>query len=178
MQKNKKPKVIKKISEQRLKNIALHYMERFGGTEKSLRDVLARRVYKSMAEHPEQDMAEIHSWIEGIVKTAKHLGYINDSYFAKMRVQSLLRRGDSKKMITMKLKQKGITSTDIENAFFDLDDDSELQSAISYAKKRRFGVYGVKNIECPDVFNKQMASLARRGFSYSVAKMALLGQEQ
>ena len=173
MQKNIKNKIAKIITEQRLQNIALHYIERFGGTEKTLRDVLIRRVQNSMTDHPEQDIDVIKTWIDSIVKKAIDLGYINDSYFAKMRVMSLARRGDSKKMITMKLKQKGITDIDLEKAFTELSDDSEFLSALAYVNKRKFGVNGVKDISDPDILRRQLASLARRGFSFNIAQKAL-----
>ncbi len=174
---NIKIRTARKMTEQRLRNIALHYMERFGGTEKSVRDMLNRRLYKSLQDHPDQDREQINNWIDEIISTANRLGYIDDTAYAKRKVNALVRQGDSKKMITMKLKKKGITDMGIENAFEELDEDSEYKSAVAYTKKRKFGIYNSEPTEDQNVFNKQLASLARRGFSYSISRRALLGEE-
>ena len=172
--KQAKIKLAKKITQSRLENIAMHYLSRFGGTEKTLRDMLNKRIKKSMADHPEQDINQIGAWVDTVVESAKKYGYVNDVAYAKSKIASLIKKGNSKKLIISKLKPKGI-STDTINEIIETEhSDSELQSAILYAQKRKLGIYS------PDydgnINQKHLASMARRGFSYETSKLALENQ--
>lgn len=167
-------KLAKKMNQARLENIAMYYLERFGGTEKTLRDTLKRRIAKSLKDHPDQDIDTINEWVDAVVEKSKRYNYINDETFAKLKVKQLLSKGNSKKMIIAKLKQKGITDTILRNIFEETDDNSELLSAVAYAKKRKFGCY---NVDFDGEINeKHLASMARRGFSYDISKQALLNK--
>ena len=77
-------------------------------------------------------------------------------------------------MIVAKLAQKGICEEDIKIALDELGINSDLSSAIYYAKKRKLGIYSLKfdgNVD-----KKDLAKMARRGFSYDISKQALTEQ--
>ena len=173
--KQAKIKPAKKITKSRLENIAMHYLSRFGGTEKTLRDMLNKRIKKSMGDHPEQDINQIGEWVDAVVKSAKKYGYVNDTAYAKSKINSLIKKGNSKKLIISKLQPKGIPADVINDIIETEHSDSELQSAILYAQKRRLGIHS------PDydgtINQKHLASMARRGFSYDTAKKALESEE-
>ncbi len=167
----------KKLTVKYLHNVALFYLERFSATRDSLRQVLKRRVRKS-ARFYELDETEVQKWhqeIETLIVKFVDLGLINDTAFAKARSQTLHRRGDSKRMIAAKLKTKGIENTDIENVFESLNlnnTEVQMEAAQNYLKRRRIGPYRTKG-KREDFYEKDLAALARAGFSYDISKRAL-----
>ena len=139
--------------------------------------MLLRRVRKAVKHYkPESDVeAQWHQWVEETIAKMVDLGLVNDETFAKNRATSLHRRGDSKRMMSSKLRQKGLSTSTIEQTLADYDDDaSELDAAHAYIKRRRLGSYRTKANTTPrDFYDKDLASLARNGFSYAIAKQAL-----
>ena len=63
----KKRKPQRKITKQRLKNIALYYLERFETSVDNLKNVLKRRVDKYAYENPDYDKSEAYEWINELV---------------------------------------------------------------------------------------------------------------
>ncbi|MFL2659421.1 MAG: regulatory protein RecX [Alphaproteobacteria bacterium] len=172
--KTKKTIKAKKITLKRLENISFHYLNRFGGTEKSLRDILNKRIKKSMQHNTEQNIEQINEWVNEVVKKCKNYNYINDLNFAMTKARLFYNKGNSFKMIVAKLAQKGICEEYIKIALDELGINSDLSSAIYYAKKRKLGVYSLKfdgNVD-----KKDLAKMARRGFSYDISKQALTEQ--
>jgi len=169
--KTKKTINAKKITLKRLENISFHYLNRFGGTEKSLRDILSKRIKKSMQHHTQQNPNQIKEWVDEVVKKCKAYNYINDLNFAKTKAKSLHNKGNSLKMIMLKLIQKGICEEDIKTALDELGTNSELSSAVYYAKKRKLGIYNF-NFD-GNIDKKDLAKMARRGFSYDICKKVL-----
>ena len=65
--KPKKAKVLRKITPQRLKNIALYYLKRFESSVENLRTVLQKRVNDYAYQNPEFNKYEAYEWIEEIL---------------------------------------------------------------------------------------------------------------
>ena len=59
-----KKKNLKKITKQRLKNIALYYLKRFESSVENLRQVLKRRTNDYSYNNPDFDKNEAYIWIE------------------------------------------------------------------------------------------------------------------
>lgn len=93
--------------------------------------------------------------------------YINDEAYAREFVKCNARL--SKKMIENKLLQKGISGQITKEATAALDSDSDLASAKSLAEKLVRG----KEMGDSKTRQKVFASLLRRGYDYSVAKLAI-----
>ena len=149
---------MKKITPQRLKNIALYYLERYDASSQKLRMVLKRRILKAKLEQPVPESA--NQWVEDIVLQMEHLGYLNDKRYSENTVRRLSEAGKSPSFIRTKLKLAGIDD-DCINAV--LDGTDELTQARLMVQKKHWG----------NDFNKDLARLARAGFSYETARQVL-----
>ena len=149
---------MKKITPQRLKNIALYYLERYEASSQKLRTVLRRRLIKARQEQIVPP--EANTWVEQVVAEMLRLGYVNDERFAENTVRRLSGSGKSRSYIRIKLKLAGISDEMIESALSDTD---ELTQARLMIKKKHLGTD----------FQRDLARLARAGFSYETAKAAL-----
>lgn len=177
-------KVAKKVTAERLRNVALYYLQRYASGAENLRQVLNRRVRKSAMAHPDTDMQQADQWIAEIVADMQRLGYVNDDEYARTRVGSLYRRGTSLTNIRQKLRAKGIANTTIESAIAHVLDEvgvgddggstADLVGAIQYAKRRRIGVYRTRDVADPEKqYQRDMASLARNGFGWDICKRVM-----
>jgi len=167
-----KPKPPRKITAQRLTNIALNHLDRYASSAENLRRVLERRVFKAARFHEDMDVNEAKGWIDALIKRYVESGLLNDSAYAETRARSLMQRGSSARLIRMKLMEKGLDEASIDAAFKALQVDApdpELFAAIKLARRRRIGPYcdPAKRVELHD---KHLAALARSGFSYDMAQ--------
>ncbi len=162
---------LRKVTEKRLNNIALHYVSRYSANTDSLRKVLMRRVEASARAHG-TDPKEGEIWIETLVIKFQALGYLNDRAYAESRARSLLARGNSTRAVAMKLRGKGV---DIENIKVALESvredmpDLDLAAAAALARRRRLGPYR-RNVAREERRDRDLAALARAGFSYDIAR--------
>ena len=62
----KKKRPLRKITKQRLKNIALYYLQRFESSVDNLRRVLQKRVSDYAYQNKDYDRSEALDWIEEI----------------------------------------------------------------------------------------------------------------
>ena len=163
--KRRERKPPRKPNAARIENVALHYLQRYAATEASLRRVLDRRVAKARPHHPDLDLAACAEWIGVAVEKAKRLGYIDDAAYAVSKAASLRRGGASARKIEQKLAEKGIR-TKVEH-----DPEAEQAAAEAYVKRRRLGAWRTRVVE--NARDKDLASLARGGFSRQTALLAL-----
>ena len=168
-----KPKVKtpKAATPQRLNNIALYYLERFSSSAENLRRVLMRRVDKSHYELG-TDKEDGRAAIDDIVLRFIDSGLLNDAEYARSVVFSQHRMGKSSKAIRMRLMSKGVASDDIDTALEILTDEvgvhSDIEAAMSYARKRKLGPYRTKDRDGRR--DRDLAALGRQGFSYDIAR--------
>lgn len=149
---------MKKITPQRLKNIALYYLERFDASGDKLKTVLLRRVQKAILAGDEVD-SNASNWVDETVREMYRLGYVNDTRYCENKVRQYLNAGKSYRYILGKLAQDGIDS-DTVRLFLP---DDELAQARIFVRKKKLGLD----------HQKDLAKLARAGFSYDVARKAL-----
>lgn len=105
--------------------------------------------------------------ISRVIEALKGAGYLSDARFAGLYAASRAQK-HGKRRIAQELRQKGVDAETLKDALSFLDDESELETATAQAKKllRR------KKLT-PELHRKLLAALARRGFSYAIAKKAL-----
>ena len=149
---------MKKMTPERLKNIALYYLERYEASSNKLRTTLKRRLAKARLEQPIP--AQANTWIEEIIGQMEHLGYVSDKRFTENTVRRLSLAGKSPTFIRAKLTQAGIDEDTITVALSNTD---ELASARLMVQKKHLG----------SDFRRDLARLARAGFSYDTAREAL-----
>ena len=176
---------LKPPTPERLANIALYYLGRYAASEASLRRVLENRLRRAVMQDPalaedDQKMASLREAITHIIEKHRRTGVLNDAAYAEMKTRSLRRAGGSRRVIEEKLKMKGIrveqtaralAATDEENG----TDDGEQAAALAFARKKRLGVFSPKPDD-PDRRRKNIAAMARAGFSSAVAFNALRGE--
>lgn len=170
--KPKKAKVLRKITPQRLKNIALYYLKRFESSVENLRTVLQKRVNDYAYQNPEFNKYEAYEWIEEILTQFEGYGYLNDERYAEIKIRDYLAAGKSARYIKGKLQLKGIKEEAIDRLLFEQDyDPAEL--ALKLAKKKRIGPF--RPDEASRLANRQkdLRSLVAAGFDYGIAQQVL-----
>lgn len=151
-----------------LERAALYYLERFAASSGHLEKVLRRKIQrrcKLRAEEPEPYYKNILPLIERYQAS----GLLDDARFAQAKVSSMRRKGLSKRMIAVKLAQKGV-GRDTAAEQIAADETTELEAAKNLVRRKKLG-------QNPEKRDKDLAALARAGFPFSIAKQALDGTE-
>lgn len=175
-ERRKKRRQPRKATKKSLENGALFYLQRFSTSAENLRRVLMRRVDRSARTH-DTDPAEGAAWIDDIIERYKRSGLLDDRVFADARARTLLERGIAPGRIKIKLRQKGIDEITAEGAVAGLEEDTpdvERAAALKLARRRRLGPY--RRSDRDDFREKDLAALARSGFSYDTA-LAIIDAE-
>lgn len=168
----------KKITFSRLNNIALFYVSKFEASEKMVQRMLEKRIYKNSlkgGEVPE----ETNEWIKKIIKGLVDNNYVNDVRYAENTYNRLLASGKSTRVIINKLKTAGINDDLIKDIINKESDNinNDLENAKKLVKKKKLGKF--RSIEKQkEFFKKDLACLARAGFSYETAIKALETEEE
>ena len=179
------PEAARPWTEAGLKWAASRYLQRFVASEARLRRTLERRLKNPRRIPPEPEVQR--QWIDEIVARAKASGLIDDQRYGEGLWESYTRRGLGRRQIVQKLREKGIPRELIESlqaaavaAAEESDVDPELLAARRYAAQKRLGGYGEPSAD-PQTRRRQrardLARLARRGFSFATASAALRGPE-
>ena len=103
-------------------------------------------------------------------------GILDDRRYAENAAAGLRRRGASRRKIIVKLRLKGVPEVVIAEVLQTQNDDnpgSELEAAVALAKRRRLGPFRRGEDSGPERRRKDLAVLARAGFSFEVAARAL-----
>ena len=163
----------RKITPDSLGRIALHYLERYATSSENLRRVLIRRVRRSAEAH-DTDPDEQIPHVDALIIRYQQAGLLDDQAYARMRAESLHRRGTSGRMIRMKLAAKGVPSDAIDDALELLSElvaNTDLSGACNYARRRRIGPWRLR--DRTDYRDRDLAALARQGFSYNIARKVI-----
>jgi len=162
-------KAAEPLTQRRLEDLALAYLNRFDCTARKLERHLRERARKL------GDDAQAGDWIAQIIERYVLSGMLDDARFAKNLASQLSARGKSARAISQKLAVRGVPSEVAGElmAARKLDEPSaELEAARAYVRKRRLGHH--RSADKRDEYrHKDLASLARQGFSFDIAKRAL-----
>jgi len=164
------------ITDSVLERSALHYLERFAASSGQLRRVLLRRIKRAEMlgiEPAQADAARRH--VETLVARLLASGILDDRRFAEAQAQSLRRRGTSRRRIRQRLAAKGVGRGFVEDALETIEPEgetSELAAACVLVRRRRLGPYRAAGTR-RDFRQKDLAALARAGFSLDVARQVL-----
>lgn len=185
------------MTQQRIRNIAEHYVASRECSEGMLRDCLERRLEKRLRSlDPEEAMreaAQARDLIAAEIKRLVSAGLISDSRYAEMKVRSGLGAGRGRRRIMMDLASKSIAKDVAEAALLeasreltgtlgrdDVDDNeveasAEWEAAETFARKKRYGPY--RSEELPDdrvaamkIWRKEASAMARRGFGFDIIR--------
>ena len=163
------PSASRKVNLKRLKNKAVHYLGRYASTERKLVQVLIKFVKRKW---PEISIDDVKEEIKETVEWCREYGFVNDADYALMKVKSGRAKGHSAKQIKQKLSYAGISSEEVLIAFRETKDtgDTEFQAALTAAQKKQIGPFARVPIIKPEERKRQMARLARAGYSYEICK--------
>lgn len=169
----KKP--TKRITEIYLSNAGAYYLQRYSASSAHFRSVMMRKIQKSCREYPDQTIEECKQILERVIEKFTSLGYLDDSSYVRSKVLSLRSRGLSERAIQAKLASHAIPDDAVRAALTCYstdhgltDEEAEMQAAIKLARKKKIGPFAV--YATPESREKSMATLARAGFSYDIAR--------
>jgi len=177
-----KPRSHKIPTVRSLENIALFYLSRYAASEASLRRVLENRIRRAAYRNPEfagdeakQD--QLRSAIKAIIERHTKTGILNDVAYAEMKTNSLRRAGRSARAIKQRLGRSGIASRIVDDTLThardnESGDDAEIKAALILARRRKLGPYRTGDAD-RERKQKELATLARAGFSIDVARKVL-----
>jgi regulatory protein len=166
----KKPR---KVSPRYLENAALHYLKRYAATQSQLKRVLMRRVDRSLKFHG-GEKAEALGWVDALLAKLVQGGLLNDEAFAGMKAHSLRASGRSARMIAQKLRMKGVPADLVAKKLADATAElSEEEAARIWARKKRLGPFRTNPKLREENRQRDLAALARAGFSFGVAKKVI-----
>lgn len=173
------PKPVKKATAQYLENAALYYLGRFSASSGHLRRLLVQRVDRSAKAHGTDPVAG-RDMVDKLIARFLSSGLLDDAAFAAGKARSLRRRGASRSVIAQKLRAKSVAPDRIDDAVNAADrdaiedgEDAELNAAWRLARRKRVGPYRKKQADRAELRAKDMAALARGGFSYDVARRVI-----
>ena len=158
---NKPRRVVKPLDSQRLEELALAYVAKFSTSavkfERYLKRKLRERGWEGEGDPP----------VEATVERYVELGYVDDEGYARMKSASLLRRGYGGRRVRQALGEAGIAE-DLREAVAPGERASRT-AALTYARKRRFGPFGMELPE-RDAAEKQIAAMLRAGHGFAAAR--------
>ena len=167
----------KKITPQRLKNIALYYLRRFETSTANLRSVLRRRVDEYARWDKAFDKPEAYDWVETIIKEFVSLKYVDDARFAEIKIRSYLGAGKSPRYILGKLKEKGIDDSLASKLLANQEYDP-FDAALKLARRKQIGPFSPIPETRKERRTKDLGVLVRAGFDYDVAVKVLEMEEE
>ena len=180
-QKKRKRRPTPPLTENWLTTEAIRHLQRWPASESRVRRLLWQRVKRAQSFHggtKEEAAPMVEAALARLIKTQM----LDDGRFAQLWVDHLRRRGTSTRMIEKKLREKGVASSHISHALraYEPDDggDPEEASALAYAQRRRLGPYRRPYDPDPNRRRKDLAAMARAGFSYGVASAILREPEE
>jgi regulatory protein len=164
----------RKVTGKSLERAALFYLERFATSAENLRRVLMRRVERSVHFHG-TDREAGAALIDDLVVRYLASGLLDDRAYAEGRVRTMRRRGSSARLIRLKLRQKGVADDVVAGALAEHAEDMtdpEAAAAAALARRRRLGPFRPP-AEREEKREKDLAALARAGFSYDMARRVI-----
>ncbi len=157
------------LTRQKLEQLALTYLNRFDCTAQKLKQHLTLRAKKAGASE------EAAAWICELCERYLGSGVLDDARFARNLASQLSARGKSARAISQKLSARGVPSdvaSELMQTRKQSEPEAELEAARAYVRRRRLGPH--RSAEERQAFHqKDLASLARQGFSFDVARRAL-----
>ena len=156
-----------------IRNFAYSYLEKYSPSKQQLRIYLFKKLIK--AKQNISSKKEIFNLIDSIIATLVDNKFISDKHYSDIKSKTFLKRGYSLNKIRYSLIKKGIDEKYIKASISKIkekESDPDFFSAIKLCKKRRIGPIREENNRSL-FYKKDIAILARSGFSYELSKKIL-----
>lgn len=139
--------------------------------------MLRRRVDRNLRFHGGEREAG-YALAETVVQDLVDRGVLDDARYTRAWLDTLQRRGLSRRAIRQKLRQKGVDGTLVDRLLAEHDaalreeedQDPELERARAYCRRRRLGPWRHDPEKRAERREKDLAAMYRAGFSYGLAK--------
>ncbi len=155
------------MDEKKLLKYAVDYLSKYDSSKVNLVNVLKRKILRLKTTNYEK--GKLINIIESIIIKLEKNKFIDDNRYSLTKILSLSNSGKSKNFIFNYLIKKGVNKTQIQNNLNLMQQDNdnwELNSAKIFAKKK-------KMLEKDQNYEKNLAKMARAGFSYDICKKIL-----
>ena len=156
-----------------IRNFAYSYLEKYSPSKQQLRIYLFKKPIKTKQNISSKK--EIFNLIDSIITTLVDNKFISDKHYSDIKSKTFLKRGYSLNKIRYSLIKKGIDERYIKASISKIkekESDPDFFSAIKLCKKRRIGP--IREEDNRSLFyKKDIAILARSGFSYELSKKIL-----
>ena len=155
------------MDEKKLLKYAVDYLSKYDSSKVNLVNVLKRKILRLKTTNYEK--GKLINIIESIIIKLEKNKFIDDNRYSSTKILSLSNSGKSKNFIFNYLIKKGVNKTQIQknlNLMQQDNDNWELNSAKIFAKKKKL-------LEKDQSYEKNLAKMARAGFSYDICKKIL-----
>ena len=155
------------MDEKKLLKYAVDYLSKYDSSKVNLVNVLKRKILRLKTTNYEN--RKLINIIESIIIKLEKNKFIDDNRYSSTKILSLSNSGKSKNFIFNYLIKKGVNKTQIQNNLNLMQQDNdnwELNSAKIFAKKKKL-------LEKDQSYEKNLAKMARAGFSYDICKKIL-----
>ena len=155
------------MDEKKLLKYAVDYLSKYDSSKVNLVNVLKRKILRLKTTNYEK--RKLFNIIESIIIKLEKNKFIDDDRYSSTKILSLSNSGKSKNFIFNYLIKKGVNKSQIQNNLNLMKQDNdnwELNSAKIFAKKKKL-------LEKDLSYEKNLAKLARAGFSYDICKKIL-----
>ena len=155
------------MDEKKLLKYAVDYLSKYDSSKVNLVNVLKRKILRLKTTNYEK--GKLINIIESIITKLEKNKFIDDNRYSSTKILSLSNSGKSKNFIFNYLIKKGVNKTQIQNnlnLMQQVNDNWELNSAKIFAKKKKL-------LEKDQSYEKNLAKMARAGFSYDICKKIL-----
>ncbi|MBL8920227.1 MAG: RecX family transcriptional regulator [Myxococcaceae bacterium] len=163
----------RKVTEQRLMNVALFHLRRFSASVEGLTRVLKRRVHRWGRDGAEVE-GDAEKLIAIVITRLRLSGYLDDERLATSKVASLRRGGTSARSIALKLRRAGLGADLVKQATAS-QPTTDADAVWTWARRKKLGVFRVRQRE--ERRQKDLAALVRAGFSFREAKQVVNAKE-
>jgi len=146
------------IDAAQLQDMAVGYAARYATTAAKLRRYLARKLGERGWS------GEALPDVDGLVERITALGYVDDRAFAAAKARGMAARGLGTRRVKGALAAAGVGRDDVAAAVDAGDDAAEqaLETAIAFARRRRFGPFGREGAtQDPVRMRRELAAMAR-----------------
>ena len=155
------------MDEKKLLKYAVDYLSKYDSSKINLVNILKRKILRLKTTNYEK--RKLINLIESIIIKLEKNKFIDDDRYSSTKIVSLSNSGRSKNFIFNYLIKKGVSKSQIQNNLNLVQQDNEnleLNSAKIFAKKKKL-------LEKNQSYEKNLAKMARAGFSYDICKKIL-----
>ena len=156
-----------------IRNFAGRYLEKYSPSKQQLRTYLFKKILKR--NQKKDNKKRLFNLIDIVISTLVDQKFLSDKYYSDAKSKVFLKRGYSINKIRYSLIKKGIDTKYINASISKIkekESDPDFFSAIKMCKKRKIGPSreeGNRSL----FYKKDIAILARSGFSYEISKKVL-----